>query len=365
MPELDTLRFFAFLAVFVSHIAQRFSVELLVQHHHVPFWLAKIGFRFARGGVYGVDLFFVLSTYLITGLLLREKEVTGSLHLLAFYTRRILRIWPLYYLFVILAALIPFLNPQHEFTLRYVLPFLLLMGNWSFVFLGWPNTLAVPLWSVSVEEQFYLLWPPVVARLSRRQIAIAAVAMVFIANISRLLGVAMRQSTLQLWPNTFAHLDSIAAGILLAVLVRWRNFSLRYPSRLTLVAFGLFGLAARGYFAEVGPNERMTLLATLIGYPVVVLACAAILVAFLEASFRSPVLEYLGKISYGLYIYHSMCIAIVYTLLPAAHGVIDNFMRIIVALGITIAVSAASYALVEKPFLKLKQRFTYVDSRPE
>jgi len=72
----------------------------------------------------GVDVFFVLSAYLLTELLLRKKDATGSLNVRAFYLLRILRIWPLCYLFVALATLNPFLNPQHQFSLRYVLPFL-------------------------------------------------------------------------------------------------------------------------------------------------------------------------------------------------------------------------------------------------
>jgi len=130
-PELDILRFFAFLAVFVFHTVN-YSTGFLVQHH-IPLWAAKIGLSFAGAGTYGVDVFFVLSSYLITELLLREKATTGSLDVKAFYLRRILRIWPLYYLFLALAVFVPLLNPQHEFSLKYVIPFAALMGNWSLV----------------------------------------------------------------------------------------------------------------------------------------------------------------------------------------------------------------------------------------
>lgn len=361
-PELDILRFFAFLSVYVVH-TWKFTADNLVQHDHVPLWLAKTAVGIAHGGDYGVDVFFVLSAYLITELLLREKEAMGSLDVRAFYMRRILRIFPLYYLFVCLAALIPFLNPQHEFSLRYVIPFLFFMGNWSFVAFGFPHSVAVPLWSVSVEEQFYLLWPPVVARLTRRQIVVAAIAMILVANVSRFLALLMHQSTQQLWANTFAHLDSIGAGILVASVLRGK-VSLHYASRIALVIFGFLCLSVRASFVAIRPDERLFLLGTLIGYPAVVLACTAILVSFLGMTFRSRVLEYLGKISYGLYVYHFMCIAITRAILPAVHGPIQNALLIILSLGMTIAVSAVSYAVVEKPFLNLKRRFTYVDSRP-
>src|SRR5580704_10177801 len=93
-PELDALRFFAFLAVFLFHFNR--PVDLYVQHG-IPRVVALTATSLIQGGVFGVDLFFVLSAYLITELLIREKEVCGSLDVKGFYLRRILRIWPLYF----------------------------------------------------------------------------------------------------------------------------------------------------------------------------------------------------------------------------------------------------------------------------
>jgi peptidoglycan/LPS O-acetylase OafA/YrhL len=365
-PELDVLRFSAFLGVFVVHSVEGYSIDFMVLHH-IPLWAAQSLVSVAHAGMYGVDLFFVLSAYLITVLLLREKDVRGALNVRAFYLRRILRIWPLYYLFVGLAALIPFLNPEHYFSLRYVLPFLFLIGNWSFIVFGIQKTVAMPLWSVSVEEQFYLFWPPLVARLSRRQIIAAAVIMICVANVFRPFAASMGENRVQLWMNTFSHLDSIAAGILLAVLFRERALSLKYGRRIVLIASAVCCLVARAHFAfgTTQPDGRVPLLGTLIGDPVVPLACTAILVGFIDLPFRSRVLQYLGKISYGLYVYHLTGLLLIDKLLPGGGaGPIHACLRIVFALGLTIAISAASYKIVETPFLKLKRRFTYVDSRP-
>jgi peptidoglycan/LPS O-acetylase OafA/YrhL len=95
-PELDILRFIAFLAVFTSH-AVDYPLSFLLQHH-VPLFAASSLLAIAHGGPYGVDVFFVLSAYLITELLLREKRATGGLRVPAFYVRRALRIWPVYFL---------------------------------------------------------------------------------------------------------------------------------------------------------------------------------------------------------------------------------------------------------------------------
>jgi peptidoglycan/LPS O-acetylase OafA/YrhL len=361
-PELDSLRFFAFLGVFVVHVAD-YPVDFLVQHR-VPRLAAEIAIACVQGGPYGVDVFFVLSAYLITELLLREKDLMGHLNVPAFYLRRLLRIWPVYYLVVLVAAFVPFFNPNGAFSARYVVPFLFFMGNWSFVVFGWPWTVALPLWSVSVEEQFYLLWPPVVARLSRRQIIIASVALVVVANVARIYAMAMHQSTDHIWGSTFAHLDSIAAGILIAVWLRGHAAPLGLAGRIGLIAFALVCFAVRGHFVLILPDEQLTLWGTLIGYPAVVLASASVLVAFIGLPLRSPTLQYLGKISYGLYAYHFVCLFLVDKFLPGTPGVAHAMTRAVAAFGLTVAVAALSYVALEKPFLNLKRRFTFVSSRP-
>jgi len=361
-PELDVLRFIAFLGVFAVHTADYPTSHLVARH--VPPLIAEFGMSFIHAGIFGVDLFFVLSSYLVTELLLREKAALGSVSVRAFYVRRILRIWPLYYSFVALAALIPVLNPRNEFGLHYIVPFFCLMGNWSFVWFGWPASAATPLWSVSVEEQFYLLWPPAVARLSRRQIATTAICLIVVANISRLVGVAVHSSTQHLWANTFAHLDSIAAGILLAVVLKGEVPHIGPCQRVALFATGMSCLAFRGHYVANTADDYISLLGTLLGYPAVVASCAAILVAVMGLPSKLSLLQYLGKISYGLYVYHMGSIMVTDRIMPQGSGVGHAAIRLIVALVLTVAVSAASYAVVEKPFLNLKRKFTYIQSRP-
>jgi len=121
-PELDVLRFFAFLAVYVCHAVSHrlnyFAGDYVSSSVYLP-WITV-----ARAGSYGVDLFFVLSAYLITELLIREKKECGALDVRSFYIRRILRIWPLYFFFIAIAVFVPFCNPHHEFSFRYVVTFL-------------------------------------------------------------------------------------------------------------------------------------------------------------------------------------------------------------------------------------------------
>src|SRR5207244_6922150 len=107
---------------------------------------------------FGVDLFFLLSAYLITELLLRERDEFGKIRLRWFYLRRILRIWPLYFLGILIGVLLPLFDRSEYFPLKYAAVFVLLCGNWLF-WLGMPiQSVMSLLWSVSFEEQFYLLW---------------------------------------------------------------------------------------------------------------------------------------------------------------------------------------------------------------
>jgi len=360
-PELDVVRFFAFLSVFIYHTLNA-SLDHLVGRH-VPMWFAQLQVSISRAGAYGVDLFFVLSAYLITELLIREKETRGSLDVKSFYLRRILRIWPLYYFFVPLAALVPFLNPDHGFTLRYVVGFFFLARNWATIAFGPPYSAALPLWSVSVEEQFYLAWPPVVARLSRRQIALTAVSMIAVANAARVVMLLLHGNGWSVSANTLARLDPMAAGILLAVFLNGRAPNIDSVRRFVLIGGGVVAIAVTGHFAARW-GYGLPWLGTLVSYPVVAASATAIVLGSIGIGLRMRPLEYLGKISYGLYVYHQMCIRIVDKYMRVQNGILHVCLREVAALSLTIAISAISYTLLEKPFLKLKEKFAHVNSRP-
>src|SRR5262249_47880097 len=160
----DSLRFLAFLAVFVFHAIPR-TQEL---YSTFPPALNTIVRGVVSSAGCGVDLFFALSAYLITSLLMREIESAGRLDVRHFYVRRMLRLWPLYFGFVGFAALLSRGMKSKSLGWQYVAGFVLLAGNWVYTVLGMPHSIALPLWSVSVEEQFYLLWPLAVSRASRR-----------------------------------------------------------------------------------------------------------------------------------------------------------------------------------------------------
>jgi peptidoglycan/LPS O-acetylase OafA/YrhL len=357
-PELDSLRFFAFLAVFVDH-------TLLLDPGRGQWWKRLLG-GIGASGAFGVDLFFALSAYLITELLLRERESTGTLGVRAFYLRRILRIWPLYFAFLLFTVLLP----GDGMTPSYAAGFALFCGNWLSI--AHPvQTLAAPLWSVSVEEQFYLIWPWAVRRGDTRRIAVIAVCMA-VASVACC--VALEAAGIgEPWisKNSLCRAQGIAAGVLLAVVLDGQVPQLSSVKRWSIIGAALVLLAALGNLDPFAAGVHL-MRATLV-YPAVALLCAGILFAVLGAEgalgtfMRHPALVYLGRISYGLYVFHQVGIAVANRVFPDHLRVVRQWpLHFALSLLVTLAFSAASYRFLEQPFLRLKRRrYTVVESRPD
>jgi len=188
--------------------------------------------------------------------------------------------------------------------------------------------------------------------------------MIVLANLAWVSVLLLHGTAPQLWGNTFAHLDSIAAGILLAVLLGSRAPNMGNELRFTLIACALLAIALRAHFVMILPLGALGWGETLLGWPVVAGSCTAIVFAFIGLKWHVRPLQYLGKISYGLYVYHFLCIKIADRILSGRAGSLHMVVRIFLSLAITILIATVSYFLLEKPFLTLKQRFAYVNSRP-
>ena len=316
----------------------------------------------AAGGAFGVDLFFALSSFLITTLLLREQEVTGRIDVVSFYLRRVLRIWPLYFTFLLVVApLVRTIIPDDRLPARDTVAFTLLVGNWAFVIWGYAHSVVGPLWSVSVEEQFYLVWPQLLRRFSRR-LSGALLGVWGVSVTTRTVLVLMGAVHPQIWCNTLVHLDPIACGGLLAVISRKRKIVLGTLSRVALLCCGVGVFALAGRFGDfAGPRA-------LVSYPVVALASCGFIAAGLHPRteltrhpLSRPVL-YLGKISYGLYVFHLMFITLLGV--GAAHIPGRRVLLIGAAFLCSVVAAASSYHVLERPFLALKKRVTYIPSRP-
>jgi peptidoglycan/LPS O-acetylase OafA/YrhL len=350
MPELDMLRGIAVLGVMLLH----------------AFYWSYAGMSFGpwarrfvsatQPGWMGVNLFFVLSGFLITGILLDSKDKPYFYR--RFYTRRALRILPPYYLLLIVLLL------MRSSSVAFV--------GLSFVYLAnMTDFFGVvcdygPLWSLAVEEHFYILWPTVVHKVTARRLAIISAAIVIVTPGLRATSFALGHRSGLDWYTWFVA-DGLAAGSLIAIVLRtrisrkqvWTLCSMLMASAAVLVAVGRpFGITTRNRLLGAG-----------LQYTLITLVCAGILLMFLLAGTSraksfvnvSP-LRFLGYISYGLYlnhflafrVYDLMCRRYFPSLLPSSGHFALVLLKFALAGGGAIVVAYVSRKYYEERFLRLK-----------
>jgi peptidoglycan/LPS O-acetylase OafA/YrhL len=373
-PELDVLRFFAFLSVFLFH-----GLPSVVVANHTG-WsrrAATIAADFKSAGRFGVCLFLVLSSFLITELLMRERRNTGTVHVKAFYVRRILRIWPLYFFFLFSGTFLGRFVSGWEVEVPRLLAFVFLLGNWYNGAFGATSNPIAPLWSISIEEQFYLTWPWLAKVGGRATILIVSLILLPISWFTiGLLAHSPRSASQAIWFSSLAQFQFFALGALTALLLEGRVLHWKMTTRLVIIASAAaLWIFAEGAFHLRDPRASSGAFSNVAGYQLVGLGCILFLVAFLGLPhrFAPRPLIFLGKISYGLYVFHRLCQDIAQHILPqwtrsatwtgrlqvAFHG----SAVLVLALLFTVILAALSYRFLEQPFLRLKERFTFVRSR--
>jgi peptidoglycan/LPS O-acetylase OafA/YrhL len=369
-PGLNELRFIAWLAVFLGHVEQ--GKELF--HYPHRYWIH---------GRLGVVLFFVISGFLISYLLLSEKWAFGGVSVKDFYVRRILRIWPLYFLLILLCMLVvnrvgPLAAPAYQAHID--------KHFWT-IFWGYalfvptlvdPVLYTIHVWSIAVEEQFYIAWPWVV-KWSRGPwllvlVPVAAILAPTIIWHWPWIPIDWRNSTALGDAGEYArHFSCLGIGCLAAicylkaprVLLRFLYHPLVQAGVLSCLVV-LLWIGHRGgeeaiHAAEFGADSRWYSLL----FSIVILNVATNPRPLLRLENR--IADYLGRISYGLYMYHPIAIALtVYALRPMIsdnyRGWLSNALVYLLSFGLSVLVASASYYLFEEPFLRLKSRFARVPS---
>jgi len=358
-PELDGLRFYAFLGVFLFHTMPGKAAFYRGLHLPMPWLWGAV----ARSGEAGVDLFFALSAFLITSLLLRERRQIGRISLRLFYLRRILRIWPLYFVVVGLGIVLAHTMRNQSLPWYYIAGYVLFVGNWVHAVFGHPQSICSPLWTVSIEEQFYLIWPALMKMLERRGMILAGIVTFLLATTSQAAIALAGVSGGYIYYGSASRCGSLALGVLLAL------FADRLPAltnrvRLLLVSGGLIGwvVSSAGLLNRPGPVSMHMVL----GRMIISLGTGAILYGCLYSSsklVRAAWIVSLGKVSYGLYLLHLTGLFILQSLIHPAWGW-QLLATKALGLVMTVILAFASYRWIESPFLRLKDRFATVLSRP-
>jgi len=368
-PELDVLRFLAFLSVFTVHRLDHVGID---PSRH--FWLYNICLL----GNFGVPVFFLLSAFLITELLMREDAQFGTIHIRSFYMRRILRIWPLYfavfYGLVLLNHFVPHAGAPDPLSW---LAFTFFAGNWYISSHGWIHAFPVnPMWSLSVEEQFYIAIPLIA--LFGRRFGLKAVSVVLMAvSYGVVTWYAWKgwHGFSSQWTNSFVQFQFFSAGTLLSLALKGRVPQWHPGLRLFGILAGIACLfVASVHFGVQADTPSSTVIGAPIGWALVLIATVLFFLSLLgtPAKLLPKPLIYLGRISYGLYLFHELSYFLIFHTwkpwlarlsealhLPSCRDSIGT----VLAFGATVLMAHLSYTFYERPFLRLKSRFTFVPSR--
>ncbi|WP_164011866.1 acyltransferase family protein [Pyxidicoccus trucidator] len=372
LPVLDGVRGLAVLLVVFFHTTH-VSADNAVGK--ATWWLAGIGWT-------GVDLFFVLSGFLITGILWEAK---GQPYFFRnFYMRRFLRIFPLYYLalavsFLVLPALAGRLHLDERITTDGATWYLLYLSNFYQLWVDTTHPILGVVWSLAIEEQFYIVWPFLIAAVSYRgaiRLCLGTIALAILVRVGLTLSGASHEST---YVVTFCRVDSLAVGALLSL-------ALRHPEGLGLKAFRWMRPAVWACVPVVlvmvvlPPGDTYEAVKRTVGYTAIAVVYAvavykSVAVApgtWVHRFFSSKLLRTYGKYSYAIYLIHSPLDAIlrraplVGTPLRTVGGsdIPMQLVFYVVAAALSLGLALVSWNLFEKHLLKLKDYFPYGEQRP-
>jgi peptidoglycan/LPS O-acetylase OafA/YrhL len=371
-PNLNSIRFIAALLVIIHHIEQNKSVLNIY-----PNMMSNPMINYF--GPLGVRLFFVLSGFLITYLLFAEKAVSGTISIKKFYIRRALRIWPLYYLIVLLAFFVvphffPMLEPAraafvHGHPIAWkifsVSLFIFFLPNFALVYIG-IVPFASHLWSIGTEEQFYFIWPVLMKFFKNKFVLLLSVILCYLG--ATYIFYRFEGTTID-WIRILGRywkefpIDNMAIGGIFALIV--------YSSSAAFQRVKAF--IFNRYFQVFILALLLVCIGISVMLPIDVLSYEfyAVLFGILIANLASnnqriinleyPLFNYLGKISYGLYMYHPLMIVICIKVLEHFNCLNNYWLYPASILG-TILIAGLSYRFFEQQFIKKKKSYSTVIS---
>lgn len=347
IKPLDGIRATAALMVIIFHFFQNVSFTDPI---------GNVIQKLSLWGQTGVSLFFVLSGFLITRILLHAKE--GNHYFKNFFIRRSLRIFPLYFLYLcIFYFVLPIFKAgyQSDFSQQWYYWFYLQDFSRTF---GWGGYGPVHFWSLAVEEHFYLFWPLIVYYLPNKHFVKVIISLMLIAPICRFF---LTLNGYETFFFTFARMDELALGALLA---HWEmNNQLKTYHRryffLGTVSIGLLAAllwvkfsGAQNFWMQVIKYDFISLIYfCLIGWMILLDENH-----WLSRFFSNRIFVFLGSISYGLYVYQGITLPLTWNLVPSHYPLIIHFSFTMIS---TVLISYLSFKFIEKPITALKSKFQY------
>jgi len=373
-PNLDGLRFISFFLVFLYHTYMTFFNNIKDSSPDTFDYIQRL---FQHGNL-GVNFFFVLSGFLITYLLIREKEYTGKIHVPNFYVRRILRIWPLFYLCVFIGFVVfPFVKKfmgQSPHEIANPVYYLAFANNFDFMH-SWPQkpdaTLLSVLWSVAVEEQFYLTWPLILSLVPFRFYKFVFPAVMLLSIVFRAFHAEFTEQGYAFrYFHTFSLIGDMALGGLFAYLcssdTKFKRF-VTNMNRLQIAMIYVGAIAVVLFKSDLFDQNAFTVTIERVVisffFGMIILEQNYAKNSFFKMS-RFKLMSKLGIYTYGLYCLHLLGFLVADIAITKAGFDKTSFaiaiMGVIIAFFISIVISLSSYHFYEKWFLRLKDKFAFI-----
>jgi len=364
LPEVDGLRGIAILLVLWYHGPFLFKELPQFSGQESPWSFLGLFGRMSLGGWIGVDLFFVVSGFLITSILLGVREAGGSL--LVFWQRRALRIFPLAVLYLVaLFVLVRLGDPLKTLASFDAWPwYALYLGNIHIALYGWQPLAVMILWSLAIEEQFYLIWP-LLSRLCHAKMLLRwSIGCIVMSPIIRAVTLALADYPAT-YVLTFCRFDALAAGAAVAVLYHSRELReqmLETSKRLAAPALAVILLTLAAPFSPSMPQTRPWVF-SVFGYSWLALSFGILLLASLDThgvikmALTSRVLTFLGRRCYGLYLWHVLAGGLAVAALQQWN--VGLYVHTLLWLVILLSLATGSWFLFEEPILRLKRFLPY------
>lgn len=348
----DALRFFAFLIVFISHIP---LPEIWGLNHYTIV------------GSIGVSFFFVLSGFLITYILLVEKLNTNTIQFNRFFGRRALRIWPLFYAMIAFAFITPYLlswiglqSEDNGYEPNWLLSCFFL-ENYNMMFShDYPNVSPLRvMWSLCIEEHFYIIWVIILKYISVKRIPLLILISICIANISRVIYWNIGVDSM----DVFSNLDYFALGALPAYWIFKKPEYLDKLNTLSVQLKWIIALVIGGSVfllpSYIGVFKNL-LLPVIYGPLFLLVLMLTLTSSNMLKIGNKHIISRLGLYTYGLYLFHTICINLILKIIPTmgvqSSELTGYLVVFIISLSMSIVASYFSYELFEKQFLKLKKK---------